>query len=138
MKTNPRIYAGIFLTSMSVLTLELALTRLFSATMYYHFAFLAISVALFGAGASGVAVFLLDERLRRRPTEVLLAVFTLAFAAGVVVALVAVLTNPLSTSPGKSNFWSIALIYVSTAIPFVFAGCAITLAITRYASDASR
>jgi hypothetical protein len=138
LKTNPRIYAGIFLTSMSVLTLELALTRVFSATMYYHFAFLAISVALFGAGASGVAVFLLDERLRRRPTEVLLAVFTLAFAAGVVVALVAVLTNPLSTSPGKSNFWSIALIYVSTAIPFVFAGCAITLAITRYASDASR
>lgn len=48
-----------------MLTLDVALTRLFSATMYYHLAFLAISVALFGSGASGVFVFLLEERLAR-------------------------------------------------------------------------
>ena len=37
---------------------ELALTRIFSVTMYYHFAFLAISIALFGLSASGVFVYL--------------------------------------------------------------------------------
>ena len=36
---------------------ELALTRIFSVTMYYHFAFLAISIALFGLSASGVFVY---------------------------------------------------------------------------------
>ena len=38
---------------------ELSLTRIFSVTMYYHFAFMAISIALFGLSASGVYVFLM-------------------------------------------------------------------------------
>jgi hypothetical protein len=37
---------------------EIALTRIFSVTMFYHFAFLAISIALFGLSASGVFVLL--------------------------------------------------------------------------------
>ena len=36
---------------------ELALTRIFSVVMYYHFAFLAISIALFGLSASGVFAY---------------------------------------------------------------------------------
>ena len=38
-----RVFLGVFLLSLCVLMLQLALTRVFSATMYYHFAFLAIS-----------------------------------------------------------------------------------------------
>ena len=53
---RPKIFAGISLITLAVLMLELALTRLFSATMYYHFAFMAISLALFGSGASGVFI----------------------------------------------------------------------------------
>ena len=44
---------------------ELALTRIFSVVMYYHFAFLAISIALFGLSASGVYAYL--RRRRARP-----------------------------------------------------------------------
>ena len=43
---------------------ELSLTRIFSVTMYYHFAFMAISIALFGLSASGVYVFLMRDRWR--------------------------------------------------------------------------
>ena len=39
---------------MATLLLELALTRIFSVVFYYHFAFLAISIALFGLGLGGV------------------------------------------------------------------------------------
>ena len=46
-------FLGVALVSLCTLVLELTLTRLFSATMFYHFAFLAISLALFGSGASG-------------------------------------------------------------------------------------
>ena len=56
---------GVALTPGSLLMTELALTRIFSVTMYYHFAFLAISIALFGLSASGVYVFVCAERLRR-------------------------------------------------------------------------
>jgi len=48
------LYAGVSLTTLATLLLELALTRIFSVVFYYHFAFLAISIALFGLGAGGV------------------------------------------------------------------------------------
>ena len=49
-----RRLAGVALVSAALLMTELALTRIFSVVMYYHFAFLAISIALFGVSASGV------------------------------------------------------------------------------------
>ena len=42
------------LTTLATLLLELSLTRIFSVVFYYHFVFLAISIALFGLGAGGV------------------------------------------------------------------------------------
>ena len=68
---------------------ELALTRIFSVVMYYHFAFLAISIALFGLSASGVYAFLRRDRLDKIPTASLLASRTLVFAACTIGALVA-------------------------------------------------
>ena len=44
---------------------ELALTRIFSVMMYYHFAFLAISIALFGLSASGVFAYVARRALER-------------------------------------------------------------------------
>ena len=46
------------LTTSGTLLLELALTRIFSVVFYYHFAFLAISIALFGLGVGGVLSYL--------------------------------------------------------------------------------
>ena len=48
------LLTGLALTSFAALLLELALTRLFSVVLFYHFAFLAISIALLGLGAGGV------------------------------------------------------------------------------------
>ena len=45
---------AVALMSFSALLLELGLTRLFSVVLFYHFAFLAISVALLGLGAGAV------------------------------------------------------------------------------------
>ena len=52
-----RALLGVGCVSAALLMIELALTRIFSVTMYYHFAFLAISIALFGLSASGVYVY---------------------------------------------------------------------------------
>ena len=45
---------AVALMSFAALLLELGLTRLFSVVLFYHFAFLAISVALLGLGAGAV------------------------------------------------------------------------------------
>ena len=50
----PQLYLCVAMTTLATLLLELSLTRIFSVVFYYHFAFLAISIALFGLGAGGV------------------------------------------------------------------------------------
>jgi hypothetical protein len=56
------LYTGIFLVTLSGLMFEIALTRIFSATIWYHYAFVAISVALLGWGLGGFALHLLRGR----------------------------------------------------------------------------
>src|SRR3954449_2100723 len=82
-----RHLAGVALVSATLLMTELALTRIFSVVMYYHFAFLAISIALFGVSASGVFAYIARRRLERYPTDALLAVQSLVYAVCTVVAL---------------------------------------------------
>src|ERR1700733_15530419 len=49
---------AVALMSFAALLLELSLTRLFSVVLFYHFAFLAISIALLGLGAGAVFAYL--------------------------------------------------------------------------------
>jgi predicted membrane-bound spermidine synthase len=134
-----RVFFGVALVSLGVLMLQLALTRLFSATMSYHFAFLAISLALFGSGAAGVVAYLGRRRLEAVATERALSVGALAFAGTTVLALLVVLGQPLGY--GESGVLTLArltLIYVAAALPFFCAGGVVTLALTRFAADVSR
>ena len=134
----PRL-VGVFTVSLATLMLELTLTRLFSATMFYHFAFLAISLALFGSGASGVFLYLARPRLDGERTARLMAVACSLFAASTVLALVVILGHPLSPfSPGLGILLSLAWIYGAAALPFFFAGCVITLAIAAWTREINR
>ena len=82
-----RHLAGVALISATLLMTELALTRIFSVVMYYHFAFLAISIALFGVSASGVYVYVMRRRLDPHDTDTLLSHQSLIYAASTIVAL---------------------------------------------------
>src|SRR6202008_3859511 len=79
--------AGVALVSATLLMIELALTRIFSVVMYYHFAFLAISIALFGLSASGVFAYVARSWFERRATETLLAAASILFALATIAAL---------------------------------------------------
>jgi hypothetical protein len=133
-----RIFLGISLITLSVLMLELSLTRLFSATMYYHFAFMAISLALFGSGASGVFVYIFQRSLKPEHTGRWLAIAAILFALTNLLSLYVILANPLTFEPGPENYYRLARIYSAAALPFFFAGCAVTLAITRLAKEISK
>src|SRR4026207_2305304 len=86
-RANRAATAGVAAVSAALLMTELALTRIFSVTMYYHFAFLAISIALFGLSASGVLVFVFRGRLAGVPTGRLLTLGALVHALTTLVAL---------------------------------------------------
>ena len=56
------LMGGVFLISLAALTYELVLTRIASVVMFYHFAFLAVSIALLGMSVAGVYLYLLANR----------------------------------------------------------------------------
>ncbi len=124
-------YAGLFLTTLSLLQLELFLTRIFSVTMWYHFAFMAISLAMFGLAAGAV----LMEILPRRPVHETLWRTTLAFAVASAVCFVAQLY--IEVNPER-EILNTALAFLIIAVPFVFAGMVVCVALTRFPMHTGR
>jgi hypothetical protein len=114
--------AAISLVSFASLLLELALTRLFSVVLFYHFAFLAISVALLGLGAGGVFAYLRRARLARVQTRRLGAWLCGLNALAIVAVLEVVLHVPVSLGLDRANFLRLTLLYLAAAVPFFFTG----------------
>src|SRR3982074_3116318 len=98
------LLAGLALTSFSALLLELGLTRLFSVVLFYHFAFLAISIALLGLGAGGVFAYLKKNWLSRFEARSLVATLCTINAVTVPVVLEIVLHLPVSLNLTGANF----------------------------------
>lgn len=110
---------------------ELALTRIFSVTMYYHFAFLAISIALFGLSASGVTIYVLRGRLAGRDTWQLLSVASLVHAAATLVSLACLVRIRVGLSYSPENLALMLAIYTLAALPFFTGGTVVSLAFSR-------
>src|SRR5690348_13330554 len=108
------LLAGVALSSFSALLLELGLTRLFSVVLFYHFAFLAISIALLGLGAGGVFAYLLRERLASRPTRALVARLCNINALLIPVVVVVAIRLPVSLEFSKANMARLAAIYLAS------------------------
>src|SRR5688572_5775998 len=117
---------------------EIALTRIFSVTMWYHFAFVAISVAMFGMTVGALVVHLVPgwfppDRVAHR-----LAASALLFGVGIVASLLTHLTVPFVAGFSLLGFYTVALTYVVIAVPFIFSGIAVTLALTRFPAQVAR
>jgi predicted membrane-bound spermidine synthase len=135
----PRLFSlAVATASMATVALELVLTRIYSVTMYYHFAFLAISVALLGLAAAGTAISLLPRVFTAERTAKLACLFMLGFAAGAVWSLGAAVGNPISLKDWTANAAGLAHIYVAAAAPLLCSGFAISLAISRAGADIGR
>ena len=137
-RTDRALLAAIALTSFSALLLELALTRLFSVVLFYHFAFLAISVALLGLGAGGVFAYLGRNWLARFSTRALAATLCTINAGAIVVALEVVLHVPVSLELSRWNFLRLTSLYLASAIPFFFAGLIFSVVFARETHHVTR
>lgn len=129
---------GIGLISASSLALELCLTRIFSVTLFYHFAFLVVSMALFGIGAAGMWIYL---RQRAYPTDKLpraLAFHAAGFGLATVVALCVVLGAEVPKEFGSQALWDLAAVFSVAALPFFFSGMVLSLAVTVLKEQVSR
>jgi len=123
------IWFSLFLLSIATLAFEIDLTRLFSVTQFYHFAFMIVSIALLGFGASGTALTIFPS-LQNGPPAQRLSQF--GFAAGFSILLAFLLTNwfpfdSFSIAWDRRQVWILVLHYSALASPFFFSGMALGL-----------
>ncbi len=125
--------AGVLMMSFASLLLELALTRLFSVILFYHFAFLAISIALLGLGAGGVVAYLERNRLARWDTRTLGARLAAANAVLLLVVLEVDLHAPVSVAFDLTPevMLRLALMYIVSALPFFCTGLLFSVVFAR-------
>jgi spermidine synthase len=130
----------IFFTSFSVLAYEILLIRLLSIGWWHHFAYMVISLALLGFGASGALLFLFFRRMERKLDEwlIILAVltalsFSISFSFSQQTGL-----DPLQLIWQKKAWAAMFLTYLFMGIPFLFSGAIVGIILTRAGEEAHR
>jgi predicted membrane-bound spermidine synthase len=123
------LHAGVFLITFSGLMFEIGLTRIFSATIWYHFAFVAISVALLGWGLGGFALHLLRDRLP--PSLDRAAALAVLYAAAIPLCLWLIVAFPFH--PSRLPFY-----FAVSLLPFLLAGSALAMVFDLHRRTAGR
>ena len=125
------LFAGIFLIALSGLVLEVSITRIFSAAIWYHFAFVAVSVALVGLGASGLVVQYHVKKLKGKWAENL----TILSAWGITIFIPITLFVMHALA---SQVLYLPLFMLLFSVPFFLVGIIISAAFNAFASVAGR
>jgi len=111
---------------------EILLTRVFSVTTWYHFAFFAVSVAMFGMTVGALIIYLAPNHYSQRRATHQLCLTSLLFGISVPISLLTHLHLPFMITEGSLvGVCSVVLNYVAISIPFIFGGMAICIALTK-------
>jgi spermidine synthase/MFS family permease len=121
---------AVFVISLSLLMFEISLTRIFSVIFSYHYAFLAISIALFGLGVGGIFLHIISPKINftgRRFT--ILSIFSLLFSLSLVILTLLMLSFPYTDN--------IMIYYGLMFIPFFIVGLIFALIFKLFATYSS-
>jgi len=134
-------YAGLFMVALATLMYEILLTRIFSVTMWYHFAFMAISVAMFGMTVGAILVYLLPNTFTQERAKYHLGLSTLLFSYLSILSFMTHLIVPIvgdKTLISITGLYSLLFTYLVISLPFVFSGIAVCLALTKFPQHVSK
>jgi spermidine synthase len=120
-------FISLFLLCLSVLLLEISLTRLFSVTLWYHYAFLSLSITLLGMSIGGTVVYLLDNKITAANWQNLWVIFSSGASLTLFIATVIYLRINFVPNVSAGTFFALGAIVLLFTIPFFFAGSAISL-----------
>lgn len=128
------------LVSAVAISYEILLMRLFSIIQWHHFAYMIISIALLGYGASGTFIALLGNRLKDRYETTFLANVILF---GISIPACYAISQRISFNP-EELFWDIGqpfrllLLFLLSVLPFFFAANCIALTLACHRDKISR
>ena len=128
-----RSLAAIFLISSATLCLEISLTRYFSVSQHYHFAFWVVSIAFMGYGASG-SFLTLFKSFSSVDRDTFLSYSSFIYSLTILLSFLLCNSVPfdfISISWDKNQIFFVFLYYFLLCVPFFFAGLTISFAVSR-------
>ena len=138
-RASLRIYAGLFTVTLATLMFEILLTRIFSVTMWYHYAFMAISLAMLGMAAGAVAVYLHpDQYLDASRLSRQIGLSSLLFGWA---ALMGFLVHRAMAIAYQATWEGLAILvttYLVMAGPFFFSGICVSVALTKFPDEINK
>ncbi len=136
------ILLAVALVSASALLLEISLTRYFSFRLWYHYAFMIISIALLGLSSAASFLALLRQRITRIAAHRVLSYGAWLAGASTLAALplLALLNRAWVHESGSVGriFFLLVLYWTVLFVPFFFAGCALSWSIETFSERISR
>ncbi len=115
---------------------EILLTRIFSVTMWYHFAFVAISIAMFGMTLGGLHVYQNPARYTAASAQRQMARSALWFAITAVLSALAHFFVPFASQRAFAVLW-IMLTFALLSVPFYYSGVCVCIALTKFPTRVS-
>ncbi|MGA9720840.1 MAG: hypothetical protein WBQ86_00165 [Candidatus Binatus sp.] len=123
--------AGLFLTTLATLALEMLDTRLLSVLTWYHLSFFAISMAMFGMSAGAVHVYVGGERYQNDRVAPELVSTSVWFTLAIPAAHVLNLMIPIELDSSLIAILALLISMILVAVPFYLSGIVVALILTR-------
>ncbi len=139
-KISAKHKLGLLLVSLSTLMLEFTLIRVLSVSLWYHFAFMIISIALLGFGISGVTI-VISERINKADLNNFLSFTSIGFSISIILSFVIINKipfDPFSLLVDSSQFLYLPIYYLTITLPFFLAGLVIGQIFTKLKSEISK
>ncbi len=132
--------ASLFLLSSSTLLFEINLTHLFSVSQFYHFAFVVVSLALLGFGASGSLLTVFPNLRKNEPWRSLpyLAIGTSASILGAYLITNWLPFDSFSIAWDRRQIFYLVINYLALLAPFIFSGMSVSILLAGYAKYTSK
>jgi hypothetical protein len=138
-----RHYFAIFMVAMVTIATQILISRIFSVTLYYHFAFSGITFAMLGITAGALRVYLRPEYFSALRAEAVLAEYSAKFGLSLTLAVVLHVSLPgqvAGSGSGLSVPHAVLLLgsLVALLYAFVSGGVSIALLLTRFPASTAR
>ena len=130
------VFPGIFLTTAATLVLEISLVRLLSVAQWHHFAFLVVSIALLGYGASGAFLFSFPGFFKSGESPNLSRASWI-FSVSTLGSYIIGNQIPFDLARIAWDRWQFIHLFLFClvyAVPFFFSGLTVSLALTRWSA----
>jgi len=127
-----RHYAAVFLVSLALLMLEITVARILTVALFSHYAFVAISLAMFGIGLSGLVIYLFPHRFPVERVDDQVTTYASLFGLATGLSMFVFLRIHVVQDLSPTGLLTLSLAYLVLAVPFFLGGICVSLLMTHF------